>query len=96
MNILEVVEKNLIRCIYYDVSTQLYTLKKSSKEYCQVMLSMGILNVNHGVLIFYSSYDNSILKFDLFLDYDFVFKALIKLEYVYFNYVFPLICNNCQ
>jgi hypothetical protein len=96
MNILEVVQKKLINCIDYNVTNQIYTLKNSSKEYCQLMLSMALLNVNHGTLIFYSRFDNSILKFDLYLDYDFVNSALRILEHVYFNYVFPFICNNLQ
>jgi hypothetical protein len=56
-------------------------------------MCLAILNLDRGVVIFYSSFDKSIVPINVYKNNEFIQMLLFKLEIIYKNYILPKLYN---
>ena len=66
-----------------------YSLNPASDHYCQIQLSMALLNITNCYYILYSSYDDSILHIDVQRDDMYIYHKIQQIDFIFSNVIFP-------
>jgi len=79
--------------VRYNHTDGRFYLNERSQVYYQIQMCLAILNIDWGVVIFYSSFDKSILPINVYKNNEFIQILLFKLEIIYKNYILPKLYN---
>lgn len=91
LSIIEFFNKKKPFDLRFNKYTKTFFIYEESNVYYQVQLCLGILNLDKGIVIFFSAYDNSYIKVEIKKNDSFIREHLLKLKEIHSKFVIPLL-----